>query len=289
MFDKIKSEVLSFALKMVGIEEKVVRMFFETKPSNVNSIVIMPAVKLVMKKLVRKLKMKRSYGRVFNGQLNGVDVSLIRTQVGSPNAAIAMECLKMSKAKIAIRVDFCGGIHNSSQSIEMGDILIPKKAYCGDGVSPHYIANYDDLSYVSAIENPLPKFKELGINEKIYFSKPSEDLSKILLQNAKQMVSQNAKPVDLWTTDALFCEEDSFLNAMKSISVQGIDMESSIMFLLGKLFKIKTASILSVSDIPEVEKYNFLKSTYVHPNIEAGINKAVDSVINSLPDVKRLL
>ena len=52
MLNKIKSQMLNLGLKFISVDEKVVRMILETASSNINEIVILPAVKLVMKKIV---------------------------------------------------------------------------------------------------------------------------------------------------------------------------------------------------------------------------------------------
>jgi len=58
--------MLNLGLKFISVDEKIVRMILETKPSNINEIVILPAVKLVMKKIVNRLQNKIVYGRVYN-------------------------------------------------------------------------------------------------------------------------------------------------------------------------------------------------------------------------------
>ena len=99
MINTIKMKLINLGLKMIDIDQKIVRMILETSPSNVNDIVIMPAVKLVMKKILNKLQNKRVKGRIYNGLLNGVPVSVNRSLVGCPNAANAVECFHRCKVK----------------------------------------------------------------------------------------------------------------------------------------------------------------------------------------------
>ena len=271
------------------MDEKIVRMFLETSPSRINEIVILPAVKMVMKKIINKLQNKRVYGRVYNGDLNGIKVSVIRSLVGCPNCSITVESLKRCKTKIIIRTDFCGGIENTTNNIHIGDLIIPKLAYCGDGTSPHYLMkNSKLLNQLESVINPITNYHEL-FNDKIFISKPNEDLSSLLIKEASSLVANNVKNVNLWTTDSLFCETEEFLEVLRSVNVQGIDMESSILFLLGELYNIKTASILSVSDLPGNPIYDMFKSNEIHPNIVKGIDNAINVVIQSLPKIKNLI
>jgi nucleoside phosphorylase len=288
MLNRIKSELLNVGLKFINVDEKIVRMILETSPSNVNEIVILPAIKIVMKKLLQKLQNKRRYGRVYNGQLNNVRVSIVRSLIGAPNCAMAIEALKRCKTKVVIRIDVCGGIENKIAQINIGDILIPKLAFCDDGTCPQYFRENPSLANeLESISNPMGKFQNLFTgNQTIFVSKPDKILNEILLNKGVSFLRDRVKLVDLWTTDALFCESLDFVRALSSINIQCVDMESSILFLLGKIYSIKTCSILSVSDLPGHSKYDLLHSNEIHPDMENGIDNAIKLLIKSLPKIK---
>jgi len=288
MLNKIKSELLNFGLKFISNDEKIVRMILETRPSNINEIVILPAVKLVMKKILKKLHNKRINGRVYNGELNNVKVSVIRSFIGAPNCAIAVECLKRCKTKIVIRLDVCGGIENVDSKIDIGDVLIPQRAYCDDGTSPQYIREHPSLTNsLESISNPLSKFQNLLTgNQTIFISKPNLELIDLLSEEGNSLISNGIKQVKIWSTDGLFCESLDFIRGLKSVNIQAIDMESSILFLLGRLYNLKTASILSVTDLPGDSKYDLLVSKAIHPNMENGIDNAIRILLNTLPKIK---
>lgn len=291
MLNKIKSQMLNLGLKFISVDEKIVRMVLETSSSNINEIVIMPAVKIVMKKLVNKLQNKNIHGKVYNGILNGIRVSVIRSQVGCPNAALVIESLKRSKAKVIVRVDFCGGIHGENTGIEIGGVVVPKLAYCDDGTTPQYIrANQTLLNQLESISNPLSTVQNvIAGNHTIFISKPNEILKDLLVKEALAFNPKKAKEVLLWTTDALFCETFEFIRALKAINIKAIDMESSILFLLGQLYNLKTASILSVSDLPGHPQFDLLNSNEIHPDMETGIDNAIKILINALPKIQHTL
>jgi uridine phosphorylase len=291
MLNRIKSELLNVGLKFISIDEKIVRMILETSPSNINEIVILPAIKILMKKLLNKLQNKRNYGRVYNGELNGVKVSVVRSLIGAPNCAMALEALKRCKTKVIVRIDVCGGIENQIMPINIGDVVIPKLALCDEGTSPQYFRENPHLANeLKSIPNPLSSFQSLFTgNQTIFISKPNDILRDILYTKAASILSNNAKLVDLWTTDALFCESIDFVRALNSINMQCIDMESSILFLLGKIYNLKTGAILSVSDLPGHPKYDLLNSNEIHPNMENGIDNAIKILMKSLPQIKNEL
>jgi len=288
MLNRIKSELLNVGLKFISVDEKIVRMILETSHSNVNEIVILPAIKIVMKKLLQKLQNKRNYGRVYNGELNNVKVSIVRSLVGAPNCAMAVEALRRCKTKIIIRIDVCGGIENVITPINIGDILIPKLAFCDDGTSPQYFRENPSLvNELESIPNPMGKFQNMFTgNQTIFISKPNETLRELFFTKGTEIYPDKIKEVNLWTTDALFCESLDFVRALSSINMQCIDMESSILFLLGKLYNLKTGSVLSVSDLPGHPKYDLLNSNEIHPDMENGIDKAIKILINTLPRIK---
>ncbi len=284
MINRLKSELLNVGLKFISIDEKIIRLFLETAPSNVNDIVILPTTKMVMSKVVRKLHNKQKKGQVYNGYINGVRVSVIRCYMGCPNMAIIMEALQRTEAKKVVRIDFCGGITGLQNDVKGGDIIIPKRCYCGDGTTPQYIIHYEALSNkLDTVDNPLEDFLKLITgSQKIYISKPNKTLSKLLYAQGKDLYSSQVKQVDLWTTDALFCEGPEFQKAMKLINIEAVDMESSALFLLGDLYNLQTTSILSISDLPGTE-YDLFHSNKVHPEMENGIKRAIKILEVSLP------
>lgn len=291
MLNRIKSELLNVGLKFISVDEKIVRMLLETSPNNVNKIVILPAIKIVMKKLLQKLQNKRNYGRVYNGELNNVRVSIVRSLVGAPNCAMAVEALRRCKTKTIIRIDVCGGIENVNTPIDIGDILIPKFAFCDDGTSPQYFRENPSLvNELQSIPNPMGKFQNMFTgNQTIFISKPNEMLKEIFLNKGTALFPNKVKETNLWTTDALFCESLDFVRALSSINVQCVDMESSILFLLGKIYNLKTLSVLSVSDLPGHPKYDLLNSNEIHSEMENGINNAIKLLMNALPRVNSLI
>lgn len=288
MLNRIKSELLNVGLKFISVDEKIVRMLLETSPSNINEIVILPAIKIVMKKILQKLQNKRNYGRVYNGELNNVRVSVIRSLIGAPNCAMTVECLRRCKTKLIIRVDTCGGVETPNMNIDIGNIIIPKLACCDEGTSPQYIRENPSLANdLDSRSNPFMKFQNLLTgNRTIFISRPNLDLNEVLLNSGNALFPNKIILGDLWTTDALFCESLDFVRALQSINIQGIDMESSILFLLGKLYNLKTASILSVTDLPGHLKYDLFHSKEIHPDMENGINNTIKLLFNSLPKIK---
>ena len=169
--------------------------------------------------------------------------------------------------------------------------MIPKLAYCGDGTSSEYLrANPALLNRLESIQNPLSITQNLiAVPQTIFISKPNEILRELLVNETRASNPNKIKDSKLWTTDALFCETFEFIRALKAANIKAIDMESSILFLLGELYNIKIASILSISDLPGHPQYDLLNSNEIHPDMETGINNAIKILINSLPKIQHTL
>jgi len=290
MLNRLKFGLINIGLKFISVDEKIVRMILETRPSNVNEIVILPVIKPVMKRIISQLQNKRVQGRVYNGLLNNVKVSVIRSETGAPNTATMMECFKRCNVKVVIRLDVCGGIQGGVNKITVGDVLIPKLAYCGEGTSPYYLIKYPEIiNQIDSIINPISKILDIKAgNQNIYITKPDAKLKDLLVSEGKILIPNSLREADFWTIDAWCCETDEVITALKSINVEGIDMENSVLFLLGKILNIKTASILSITDLPGDSKYDMFKSNEIHPDIEKGIERVVKIVLKALPKVKNL-
>ena len=79
---------------------------------------------------------------------------------------------------------------------------------------------------------------------------------------------------------------EEFIEALKTSNFQAVDMESSIIFLLGKLYNLQVASVLSVSDLPGNAKYDLFKTNVIHPDMEKGIDDAIKILLKLLPKLK---
>lgn len=326
-FGKIKMSALNTGLKLMSVDEKIVRMNLETSSSNVRPIVILPAIKNSMKILVGKLENKKVHGYVYNGTLNGVEVSIIQTRMGAPNTAIIMEALKRTECKIVIRVDFCGGLTKTTEfkseernsinddtqtgdqnvfnstmietKLDVGDLVIPRNIFLSDGTSISYLQNYENQ-----ITNNL-QFKKFPLihivnseNSSNYNTYPSfrnsywnvdadPELYKIVSSNHEKKFKKRDKLDVSWAIDAMYCEEQKDINTWRAYGCNSVDMETSAVYLLGALFNIRAISILAVSDLPDFEKYNMQKTNNIHPRLEQGLKDAVNFLIDILPEINR--
>ncbi len=300
MLNKIKAGLANVALKFISAEEKITYMVLETFPRNVRPIVILPAVNTVMRYVVGKLENKSFHGLVANGRLNGIDVSVIQTNMGSPGTAMIMEALKLCHCKAAIRIDFCGGLKytmNGDRSIEtgltLGNVLVPKTIYVTDGCGVQYLQENrmrlsdSGLLHAHAM-HPSETWKYPTFEGKYWAADSPDALYAIFRYNLEQKDHRERHDL-VWSSDSLFCESTDALNVWRMHECNAVDMESSIIYLLGALFNIPAVSLLGVSDMVDVPEFNLMKLNKIHPGLLQSLDDAYQLLLKGLPLVQKLI
>jgi nucleoside phosphorylase len=286
MFEKLTSQlktgIMNLGLNFFSIEEKLCYMFWGTKPDKINPILIIPVTSPCMKKLIDELKKSKEYrkeGKVHNGILNGTKVSIVKAEVGSPNASIIMELAARIHVKQVIRVDVCGSV---CPEYPIGSVIIPNKALSGEGTGSYYLRKYQ-----TQIQN-LP---HITLTRDLSLSEYSVQLNPTRLTEIQSWFDQNNRNYKIgfptiWTTDAIFCEDKEEIARWKSLGAECVDMETAIMYLLGEIFSIPIISIMGVTDQPGTAEYDLFTSNKIHPEMELAMDRAVATVIKLLPKLK---
>ncbi len=300
MLNKLKAGLANIALKFISAEEKITYMFLETFPRNVRPIVILPAVNTVMRYVVSKLEKKSIHGLVTNGRLNGVEVSVIQTNMGSPGTAMIMESLKNCECKAAIRIDFCGGLKTTfdgdrpvETGVTLGNVLVPKVVFLTDGCSMQYLQeNAARLAGNSLLQshaiNALENWKYPSVEGKYWAADSPEAIYSIFRDNLGAK-DRRERPDVIWSSDSLFCEASDAVNSWRLHGCNAVDMESCIIYLLGALFNIPVVSLLGVSDMVDVPEFNLMKLNKIHPGLLQSLDDAYQVLLKGLPKVQQLV
>ncbi|MHA1109454.1 MAG: phosphorylase family protein [Promethearchaeota archaeon] len=291
LLKSLKAKVLDIGIKFLSLDEKVAYIAFKTKSSNVNPIVILHTGESTLKKLLRRMKDHKKIGNIHNGTIGGVEVSVIRAGMGCPHASMVMEGLKRSHCKCIIRVDYCGALKTMDNELDVADVIIPQEVLLTDGTAHSYLQKHVDelinlpLSYYPVEKSsnymlyPSHQEKYLGIQADPTLFKTIQDS---VSSNSYDFITKYGK---LWSVDALFCETNSAIQTWKSYGATSVDMESSAVYLLGNLFKIPSISILGISDLPDVEQWNFQKTNKIHPKYDFILDNAIDVLVDTLPEI----
>jgi uridine phosphorylase len=152
--------------------------------------------------------------RTITGSYQGLKVSATSTGMGCPSTAIAVEELIAIGAKVLVRVGSTAGM---ADQVQDGDYVLPTGAVPLEGTSPIYL----DRDPFSAV----PDFD--------------------VIRAIHEVASQSGKRIHtgmVLVHDAFYAETDEFLERWYRRNVLSVEMESSILFLLGTLRRVKTGS-----------------------------------------------
>lgn len=139
--------------------------------------------------------------------------------IGAPMAVLTLEKLIALGARRVILFGWCGAI---SETLHVGDTIVPNEALSGEGTSRYYSSNGNsgpDLNFSKQIE------KVFGAND---------------FRLHKGCV---------WSTDAVYREDKRMLKQLSiNKGVVAVDMEFSALCAVAKFRKIEFAAVLTVSD-----------------------------------------
>lgn len=163
--------------------------------------------------------------------------------IGAPYAATFMEELIACGARKFINMGIAGGLFETG-------VFICNKAIRDEGTSHHYLP--DSI-----------------------FAYPDEELTKRLARSLdKNSISYKIGPT--WTIDAPYRETKREISHYKESGIKTVEMETSALFSVAKVRKVKIAAVFAVSDIlgkkwdPQFHKITLKKI----------LNKLVDACID---------
>ena len=156
----------------------------------------------------------------YTGNVDGIGISACSTGIGCPSAAIAVEELSRIGAKTFIRVGTAGALQ---PEIEAGDIVVATAAVRADGTSKVY----------APIE--FPAVADFNVT--------------VALVQAAQKFKQKVHFGPILTSDAFYGDMDN-LKLWSKHNVLCVEMESSVIFTLAWVKKLRAGTILAVDGNP---------------------------------------
>jgi DeoD family purine-nucleoside phosphorylase len=157
----------------------------------------------------------------YTGTYEGHPVSVQSTGMGTPSASIVIEELIGLGAERLIRIGTCGGL---SPSLNLGDTVIALSAVPADGTSRHYVA-----------DEPHAPTCDFGLTHGAIHA---------------------AKGLGIRPHVGLIASSDTFYDPDRGRQLRwaergvlAVEMEAAALFTIGALRAVKTACILTVSDL----------------------------------------
>jgi len=155
----------------------------------------------------------------YTGEYQGEELTISCHGIGGPSAAIAVEELVMLGAKAIVRLGSCGGL---LKPMKVGDLVIATEAGYRGGTLDQYLG-------------------------KRISPKPDRELTALLMGSLKNQGAKYYKG-KVFSSDAFYAEDPDAIRRLTKEGYVAIEMECATLFGLGKLRRVKTASMLLVSD-----------------------------------------
>jgi AMP nucleosidase len=193
-------------------------------------------------------------------------ITIINFGMGSPNAAMVMDCLSAISPKAALFLGKCGGLKKKNA---LGDLILPIAAIRGEGTSNDYFP---------------PEVPAL----------PAFALQKAISTTIRDL-GHDYWTGTVYTTNRRVWEwDEDFKEYLRKIRAQAIDMETATIFSTAFHNKIPTGALLLVSDQPMVpegvktEKSDMsVTAKFVERHLKIGID-SLKQLINQGVTVKHL-
>lgn len=162
-----------------------------------------------------------AYNREFRtaaGYYKGVRVLVTSTGIGGPSMVIALEELKNIGVNTLIRIGSCGALQ---KGIKPGELIIAAGAVRNDGASDAYI-------------------------ERGYPAIADADVTASLIESAEELKYKYYHGL-IRSHDSFYTDREAAIDRYWSeMGLLGSDMETSALFVVGRLRKLRAASILNV-------------------------------------------
>jgi len=187
----------------------------------------------------------------YTGKVDGIEISACSTGIGCPSTAIVVEELSRIGADTLIRVGTTGAIQ---PDIDVGDVIIATAAVRGDGTSRSYMPiEYPAVANVDVLTSLIKASKN----------------SKIKTHNGI-----------ILSSDAFYADNEQELTKLRQGNVLSIEMESSTLFTIASIKKIRAGTILAVDG----NLVKGIKKGEITPGKESGeldtrVQKAIDEEI----------
>ena len=194
----------------------------------------------------------------YTGKIGEIEISACSTGIGCPSTAIVVEELTRIGAEILIRVGTTGALQ---PDIEVGDIVIATGAVRSDGTSRAYIP----LEY--------PAIADF-------------DVTSALFEASKKSAVKIHRGI-IQSSDAFYMGSDAEIKTFSDGNVLAIEMESSTLFTLASLKRIKAGTILVVDGnlVKQIKKGEFEpneKKGELEDHVQRSIDEEIKIAINSI-------
>lgn len=177
-----------------------------------------------------------AFSREFNtwtGHYHGLLVTVTSTGIGSPSAAIAMEEMFECGMKVALRMGTVMSLHDD----RLGHFFVPKQSLRLDGTSQTYVEpGFEAIADPDLVETIHQVVTKAGFECHYGLNATLDGFYNQMRESALSKL----RGIDIYKR----------IDELRQQGVDGIDMESATIFVLGRLMGVKTA-VLTLATVLE--------------------------------------
>lgn len=209
----------------------------------------------------REVAFSREY-RTFTGSINGTPVSAVSSGMGGPSVAIGVEEMRELGVHTFLRVGTCGA---TQPGIRMGDLIIATAAVRTEGTADSYVPKefpaVADHQVVTAL---LESARELGIRHHLGIIRAVDALYSDLLPDTMPNGPHLREELAMWAKAGVIAN----------------DMESSTLFVLGSVRRLRTGSLLLCVDEVGAGEIHHLDPSFMEGMLKVAVG-AIRRLIES--------
>ena len=200
----------------------------------------------------REVAFSREY-RTFTGKVAGVPVSAVSSGMGGPSVAIGMEELGELGVHTFLRVGTCGA---TQPGIKVGDLVIATGAVrtegTGDGYVPKEFPAVADYAVVTAL---LESAREAGARYHLGIIRAVDALYSDLVPDTMPDGPRLKGELEMWARAGVVAN----------------DMESSTLFVVGSVRRLRAGSLLLVVDEVGAGEIHHLDPAYMERMLKVAV------------------
>lgn len=170
----------------------------------------------------------------YTGKYKGVPISCVSTGMGCPSTSIAMEELARCGATTFIRIGTCGTFQDY---VNKGDMLIFDSACRYDGCSKMYAPiEYPAVATHEVVSACIEAAKELALTYHVGTTRTQDTFY-------ANYEKPGAALADFWQS-----KWENFYPDLKRLKVLGGEMETSIIFVLARIYGLRAGAVAVTLD-----------------------------------------
>jgi uridine phosphorylase len=209
----------------------------------------------------REVAFSREY-RTFTGSINGAPVSAVSSGMGGPSVAIGVEEMRELGVHTFLRVGTCGA---TQPGIKMGDLIIASAAVRSEGTADSYVPKefpaVADHQVVTAL---LESARELGVRHHLGIIRAVDALYSDLLPDSMPNGPHLREELAMWAKAGVIANY----------------MESSTLFVLGAVRRLRTGSLLLCVDEVGAGEIHHLDTSFMEGMLKVAVG-AIRRLIES--------